>query len=102
MHHGQELLEALAQIPGRICQRVLHSDGLRGINRVRSRLADGGTWYEYPRYLFTNESGAILRLSGEVSDRLGVAWRFSRNAIPVARATSASLVSPGLQARADA
>jgi hypothetical protein len=41
---------------------------------------------EYPRYLFTNESGDILRLCGETLDRLGVAWRFSRrNAISVAR-----------------
>ena len=53
---------------------------------VRARLADGEHWYEYPRYLFTNESADILRLCGETLDRLGVAWRFSRrNSISVAR-----------------
>jgi hypothetical protein len=87
--------EALAQIelqpwqlaivmayPGRLARGLFHSDGYRGINRVRARLADGDHWYEYSRYLFTNESADILRLFGETQDRLGVAWRFSRpNAI---------------------
>ena len=49
-------------------------------------LSDGDRWYEYPRYLFGNESADILRLCGETLDQLGVAWRFSRrNAISVAR-----------------
>jgi hypothetical protein len=62
------------------------SDGYRGVNRVRRHLADGNHWYEYPRYLFTNESGDILRLCGKTLDQLGVEWRFSRrNAISVAR-----------------
>jgi hypothetical protein len=62
------------------------SDGYRGINRVRANLAAGDRWYEYPRYLFTNESKDILRLCGETLDQLGVAWRFSRrNAVSVAR-----------------
>ncbi len=34
-------------------------------------------WYEYPRYLFVNESADILGLCGETLDRLGVEWRFS-------------------------
>ena len=56
------------------------------INRVRRTLADGDHWYEYPRYLFSNESADILRLCGEALDRLGVAWRYSRrNSISVAR-----------------
>jgi hypothetical protein len=72
--------------PGCFVRGLFHSDGYRGINRVRAHLADGDHWYEYPRYLFTNESGDILRLCGETLDRLGVAWRFSRrNAISVAR-----------------
>jgi hypothetical protein len=71
---------------GRFARGLFHSDGYRGINRVRAQLADGDHWYEYPRYLFTNESADILRLCGEALDRLGVAWRFSRpNAISVAR-----------------
>ncbi len=60
---------------------LFHSDGYRGINRVRARLADGERWYEYPRYLFTNESKDILRLCGETLDQLGVAWRFSRRSV---------------------
>jgi hypothetical protein len=72
--------------PGHFARGLFHSDGYRGVNRVRRRLADGDRWYEYPRYLFTNESADILGLCGETLDRLGVAWRFSRrNAISVAR-----------------
>ena len=71
---------------GRFACGLFHSDGYRGINRVRAELADGDHWYEYPRYLFTNESADILRLCGEALDRLGVAWRYSRrNSISVAR-----------------
>jgi len=71
---------------GQLARGLFHSDGYRGINRVRARLADGDHWYEYPRYLFTNESADILRLCGETLDRLGVAWRFSRrNSLSVAR-----------------
>ncbi len=73
----------VTQHPGPFARGLFHSDGYRGINRVR---AEGDRWYEYPRYLFTNESEDILRLCGETLDRLGVAWRFSRrNAISVAR-----------------
>jgi hypothetical protein len=72
--------------PGHFARGLFHSDGYRGINRVRQHLAGGDCWYEYPRYLFTNESADILRLCGETLDLLGVAWRFSRrNAISVAR-----------------
>jgi hypothetical protein len=42
-------------------------------------------WYEYPRYLFVNNSADILRLCGQTLDQLGVAWRFSKpNTISVA------------------
>jgi hypothetical protein len=72
--------------PGEFAKGLIHSDGWRGVNRVRRGLADGDHWYEYPRYMFSNESPDILRLCGETLDLLGVAWRFSRrNAISVAR-----------------
>jgi hypothetical protein len=72
--------------PGEFARGLFHSDGYRGINRVRAHLADGERWYEYPRYLFTNHSSDILRLCGETLDQLGVAWRFSKwNTISVAR-----------------
>ncbi len=41
---------------------LLHSDGCRIANRVRRPLKDGDRWYEYPRYLFVNQSRDILRL----------------------------------------
>jgi hypothetical protein len=72
--------------PGEFARGLFHSDGWRGVNRVRRTLADGDHWYEYPRYLFGNESADILRLCGEALDQLGVAWRYSRrNSISVAR-----------------
>jgi hypothetical protein len=67
--------------PGHFARGLFHSDGYRGVNRVRARLADGERWYEYPRYLFTNESKDILLLCGETLDQLGVAWRFSRRTV---------------------
>jgi hypothetical protein len=72
--------------PGEFARGLLHSDGWRGVNRVRSTLVRGDRWHEYPRYIFSNESRDILRLCGETLDQLGVAWRFSKpNAISVAR-----------------
>jgi hypothetical protein len=72
--------------PGEFAKGLFHSGGWRGVNRVRRRFAGCDHWYEYPRYLFSNESGDILRLCGETLDQLEVAWRFSRrNTISVAR-----------------
>ncbi len=42
--------------------------------------------YEYPRYMFSNESGDIIRLCGWALDLLGIAWRMPRpNLLSVAR-----------------
>ena len=72
--------------PGDFARGLFHSDGCRGVNRVRRRLSTGERWYEYQRYLFVNNSEDILRLCGQTLDRLGVAWRFSKpNTISVAR-----------------
>ena len=72
--------------PGDFARGLIHSDGYRGVNRVRRTLPSGERWYEYPRYLFVNESTDILRLCGEALDRLGVEWRFSKpNTISVAK-----------------
>jgi hypothetical protein len=76
----------VAAHPGEFARGLIHSDGWRGLNRVRRKLATGDRRYEYPRYMFSNESPDILRLCGEALDRLGVDWRFSRrNVISVAR-----------------
>jgi hypothetical protein len=72
--------------PGEFVKGLFHSDGCRSSNRVRRELADGDRWYEYPRYLFDNQSEDILSLCSETLDLLGVAWRFSRpHTISVAR-----------------
>ena len=76
----------VADFPGDFARGLFHSDGYRGINRVRRPLKDGHRWYEYPRYLFDNQSADIHRLCGQALDRLGVAWRFSKpTTISVAR-----------------
>jgi hypothetical protein len=72
--------------PGKFARGLMHSDGYRGLNRIRHTLEGGERWYEYPRYLFVNESTDILGLCGETLDRLGVEWRFSKpNTISVAK-----------------
>jgi len=72
--------------PGEFARGLFYPDGYRGVNRVRRRLRAGERRYEYPRYLFVNESEDILRLCGQVLDLLGVVWRFSKpNVISVAR-----------------
>jgi hypothetical protein len=72
--------------PGEFARGLFHSDGYRGVNRVRRTLDAGEQVYEYPRYLFVSMSDDILLLCDQVLDRLGVAWRFSKpNTISVAR-----------------
>jgi hypothetical protein len=72
--------------PGAFARGLFHSDGYRGINRIRRPLKGGDRWYEYPRYLFENHSPDIHELCGEALDRPGVAWRFSKpTTISVAR-----------------
>jgi hypothetical protein len=78
--------EIVDDFPGDFARGLFHSDGYRGMNRVKRKLPSGERWYEYPRYLFSNKSKDILELCGEALDRLGVSWRFSRpDVISVAR-----------------
>ncbi|MDP9792048.1 hypothetical protein J2S43_000560 [Catenuloplanes nepalensis] len=64
---------------------LIHSDGCRFTNRV----VVSGRTYEYPRYMFTNESTDIMRLCSRSLDRLGIEWRMSRrNTLSVAKRTS--------------
>lgn len=68
--------------PGAFVRGLFHSDGCRVVNRVTK----AGKAYEYPRYLFANESADILALCGWALDLLGVAWRLNRpNSLSVAR-----------------
>ena len=78
--------EICSRFPGDLARGLFHSDGCRITNRVRRALAGGDRWYEYPRYMFSNESEDILEICGDVLDQLGVDWRYSRrNVISVAR-----------------
>lgn len=83
----------VTEFPGEFVRGLFHSDGYRGMNRVRRVLADGEHWYEYPRYLFVNMSQDILWLCGQTLDQLGVEWRFSKpNTISVAKKDAVALL----------
>ncbi|MEV6040162.1 helix-turn-helix domain-containing protein [Nonomuraea sp. NPDC052116] len=85
--------EIVTAHPGQFVRGLMHSDGYRGMNRVRRVLPSGVRWYEYPRYLFKNESPDILALCGDALDLLGVAWRFNkRNELSVARREAVELL----------
>lgn len=64
----QEIADAY---PGDFARGLFHSDGWRGVNRVRRPVGDGERWYEYSRYLFVNRSADIHRLCGEALDPAG-------------------------------
>jgi hypothetical protein len=83
----------VTEFPGEFVRGLFHSDGYRGMNRVRRVLADGDHWYEYPRYLFSNKSKDILGLCGAALDRLEVEWRFARpDVISVAKKEAVALL----------
>ena len=63
-----EIVEAQ---PGRFIRGLIHSDGWRGLNRVRVKGRD----YAYPRYQFSNRSEDIKALFTYACELLGVAWR---------------------------
>ncbi|MFD0593499.1 hypothetical protein ACFQZ4_13995 [Catellatospora coxensis] len=75
--------------PGAFVRGLFHSDGCRAVNRITK----AGRTYEYPRYLFANESADILALCGWALDLLGVAWRLNRrNSLSVARRDAVALL----------
>lgn len=51
---------------------LIHSDGCRGLNRVRSKAAK---WYEYSRYQVTNHAKDIREIFCRACDAYGVRWR---------------------------
>jgi Homeodomain-like domain len=65
---GWQRAIALDRHPDRLLRGLIHSDGCRCINRVRS----GGRTYEYTRYLFTNLSPDIQHLYLDACARLGI------------------------------
>jgi hypothetical protein len=75
--------------PGAFLRGLIHSDGWRGINRVRVK----GRAYEYPRYQFSNRSDDIRQLFVYACELLGVAWRsWGRYHISVARRDAVALL----------
>ncbi len=71
---------------GHFLRGLFHSDGCRITNRVQHRTAGGMKRYEYPRYLFSNESDDILGLCSDALTLLGIEHRRPRrNVISVAR-----------------
>ena len=67
---------------GHFLRGLFHSDGCRVTNRVTRR----GKTYQYPRYLFSNESVDIMQLCQDSLDKLGIEWRMCRpNMLSVAR-----------------
>ena len=61
----------VAAYPGPFLRGLIHSDGWRGLNRVRVK----GRSYEYPRYQFSNRSDDIRCLFTYACDLVGIAWR---------------------------
>ncbi|MFD6094804.1 transposase [Nocardiopsis flavescens] len=60
--------------PEKFVRGLMHSDGWRGVNRVRRRTPRGWKYYEYPRYDFVNASRDIVNLMTDALDLLGVPW----------------------------
>jgi hypothetical protein len=75
--------------PGMFLRGLIHSDGWRGINRVRVK----GRTYEYPRYQFSNRSDDIRQLFVYGCELLGVAWRpWGKYHVSVARRDAVALL----------
>jgi hypothetical protein len=92
MHHRAIVLEpwqeqiALGENAELFLRGLIHSDGWRGINRVRGA---NGSSYAYPRYQFSNRSADIRRLFVQACDATGVATRqMNQWTISVARRES--------------
>jgi hypothetical protein len=64
-------VEIVEAHPGRFLRGLIHSDGWRGVNRVRVKGRD----YAYPRYQFSNRSADIRQLFIYACELVGVAWR---------------------------
>jgi hypothetical protein len=78
--------EIVDRCPEEFLRGLFHSDGCRCMNPVVRHFKSGTRRYEYPRYMFTNESADIRRLCTDTLDALGIPWRYSRaNTISVAR-----------------
>jgi hypothetical protein len=72
--------------PGQFLRGLFNSDGCRITNWTTRKVGGQTKRYEYPRYMFSNESADIIRLCTESLNRLAIAWRLPRpNMLSVAR-----------------
>jgi hypothetical protein len=72
--------------PDGLLRGLFHSDGCRVTNWTVRPLKDGPKRYEYPRYLFSNESADIIGLCTATLDAVGLRWTAPRhNLVSVAR-----------------
>jgi hypothetical protein len=79
--------------PWALVRGLIHSDGCRNMNWTTRTVAGERKRYEYPRYLFANESADIMRILTTTLDQLGVEWKFARpNLLSVARRASVALM----------
>ncbi|MGW1993660.1 transcriptional regulator [Embleya sp. NPDC001921] len=79
--------------PWALVRGLIHSDGCRNMNWTTRMVAGERKRYEYPRYLFTNESMDIMRILTSTLDELGVEWKFARrNNLSVTRRVSVALM----------
>ena len=60
--------------PEQFLRGLVHSDGCRGVNKVRSRLRTGVYEYSYPRYSFGQKSDQIRRMFTDTCDAMGIHW----------------------------
>ncbi|MCK7622039.1 helix-turn-helix domain-containing protein [Streptomyces sp. RS10V-4] len=83
--------------PWEFIRGLVHSDGCRITNWTTRTVGGERKRYEYPRYFFTNTSADILRLCTDTLDRVGVAWKHTRQSraaksISVAQRASVALM----------
>jgi hypothetical protein len=79
--------------PWALVRGLIHSDGCRNMNWTTRMVAGEIKRYEYPRYLFANESMDIMGILTTTLDQLGVEWKFARrNLLSVARRASVALM----------
>lgn len=84
---------AFDRFPDQLLRGLIHSDGCRCTNRVSRPTKAGLKRYEYPRYMFRNESGHIPGIFVEACGRVGVDWRWDgQTQISIARRRSIELL----------
>ncbi len=75
--------------PGSFLRGLIHTDGWRGVNRVRVKGKD----YAYPRYQFSNRSDDIRKLFTDTCEKLGVEWRqWTRYHVSIAQRASVAVL----------